>query len=81
MHHNKNKIFVAFVAMACCMGAEAQDKIIFPDVTYAATPRDVVIGGFNVSGMQGYEDYMLTGISGLAVVQHITLPGNEIPRP
>lgn len=78
MHHNKNKIFATLVAMACCMGAEAQDKIIHPDITYAGTPRDVVIAGFNVSGMDGYEDYTLTGISGLAIGQHISLPGNEI---
>lgn len=78
MHHNKNKIFAAFIAMSCCIGAEAQDKLVHPDITYAATPRDVVIGGFNVSGMKGYEDYMLTGISGLSVGQHISLPGNEI---
>ena len=68
MHHNKNKIFATLVAMACCMGAEAQDKIIHPDITYAGTPRDVVIAGFNVSGMDGYEDYTLTGISGDVLV-------------
>ena len=68
----------AIIALACCIGAEAQDKIIHPDITYAGTPRDLVIGGFNVSGMDGYEDYMLTGISGLSVGQHITVPGNEI---
>ncbi|MCI7434117.1 MULTISPECIES: outer membrane protein assembly factor [Hallella] len=56
----------------------AQDKIVFPDITYAGSPRDVVIGGINVSGMSGYEDYMLTGISGLTVGQHIELPGTAI---
>jgi outer membrane protein insertion porin family len=66
------------MALVCYMGAEAQDKIVFPDITYAGTPRDVVIGGFNVSGMEGYEDYMLTSISGLSVGQRISLPGNEI---
>lgn len=64
--------------MACCVGVEAQDKIVHPDITYAGTPREAVIGGFNVSGMEGYEDYMLTSISGLAVGQRISLPGNEI---
>ncbi len=78
MHHNKNKVLAAIIAMACCTGAEAQDKIIHPDINYAGTPRDVVIGGFNVSGIEGYEDYMLTGISGLSVGQHITVPGSEI---
>ncbi len=78
MHHNKNKIFAAVIAMACCTAIEAQDKIIHPDITYAGTPRDVVVGGMRVSGMDGYEDYMLTSISGLAVGQHISLPGTEI---
>ena len=68
----------AIIALMCFVGAEAQDKIIHPDITYAGTPRDLVIGGFNVSGMDGYEDYMLTGISGLTIGQHITVPGNEI---
>ena len=68
----------AIIALMCCVGAEAQDKIIHPDITYAGTPRDLVIGGFNVSGIDGYEDYMLTGISGLTIGQHITVPGNEI---
>nr|WP_276909461.1 POTRA domain-containing protein [Hallella colorans] len=78
MHYNKNSILAAVIAMACCAGVKAQDKIVFPDITYAGTPRNAVIGGFNVSGMDGYEDYMLTSISGLAVGQHISLPGSEI---
>ncbi len=78
MHHNKNKLFAAFIAMACCTGAEAQERILHPDITYAGTPRNVTIGGISVSGMEGYEDYMLTGISGLAVGQQISLPGTEV---
>ncbi|MGI6242709.1 MAG: BamA/OMP85 family outer membrane protein [Prevotella sp.] len=78
MHHNKNKIFAILIAVTCCASAQGQNKILYPDITYAGTPRDVVIGGFNVSGMEGYEDYMLTSISGLAVGQHISLPGSEI---
>ena len=62
MHHNKKKV------LAAC----------HPDINYAGTPRDLVIGGFNVSGIDGYEDYMLTGISGLSVGQHISVPGTEI---
>ena len=37
-----------------------------------------MLGGINVSGIEGYEDYMLTGISGLSVGQEITVPGNDI---
>lgn len=78
MHYNKNKIIAAVTVLACSLVAQAQDKIVHPDITYAGTPRNVVIGGFSVSGMEGYEDYMLTGISGLTVGQSITVPGTEI---
>ena len=37
-----------------------------------------MLGGINVSGIEGYEDYMLAGISGLSVGQEITVPGNDI---
>ena len=56
----------------------AQEKIINPDITYAGSPRSCVIAGINVSGVEGYEDYVLTGISGLEVGQQITVPGNAI---
>lgn len=78
MLHNKYKIVTVVLSMLCVMAAHAQERIIHPDITYAGTPRSVVIGGFNVSGMEGYEDYMLTGISGLTIGQHITVPGTEI---
>lgn len=58
--------------------AMAQDKVVNPDISYSATPRTVTIGGINVSGIDGYEDYVLTGISGLSVGQVISLPGSEI---
>ncbi|MCI6075345.1 MAG: POTRA domain-containing protein [Prevotella sp.] len=60
------------------MALSAQNAVDYPDITYAGTPRRVIIGGFNVSGIEGYEDYVLTGISGLSVGQQITLPGSEI---
>lgn len=78
MHYNKKKVAAAIIAMACSLGIEAQERIAHPDITYAGTPRNLVIGGFSVSGMDGYEDYMLTGISGLTVGQHIAVPGTDI---
>lgn len=60
------------------VGAVAQGKIVNPEISYAGTPRSGVIGGIAVSGVEGYEDYMLTGISGLTVGQKIELPGQEI---
>ena len=69
------------VLMALClvgMKAAAQEKIVNPDISYAGTPRTCTVAGINVSGVEGYEDYVLAGISGLSVGQQITVPGNEI---
>ena len=72
------KVLMVATAITCGVTVHAQDKIIHPDINYAGTPRTVVIGGIAVSGVQGYEDYMLSGISGLSVGQTISVPGNDI---
>lgn len=72
------KVLMAATAITCGVTVHAQDKVIHPDINYAGTPRTVVVGGIAVSGVQGYEDYMLSGISGLSVGQTITVPGNDI---
>ena len=56
----------------------AQDVIVNPEISYAGTPRQLEIGGLAVKGVEGYEDYVLTGLSGLSVGQVISLPGSEI---
>ncbi|MBR3472635.1 MAG: outer membrane protein assembly factor BamA, partial [Prevotella sp.] len=56
----------------------AQDVITYPDISYAGSPRTLVLGGINISGMDGYEDYALAGISGLTVGQEIEVPGVQI---
>ena len=58
--------------------ASAQDKIVNPDISYAGTPRTCEIGGIAVEGVEGYEDYVLAGLSGLTVGQEIELPGSQI---
>ena len=58
--------------------AFAQDKIINPDISYAGTPRTLVLGGINMTGIEGYEDFMLTSISGLTIGQEIEVPGSAI---
>ncbi len=78
MYNIKHKALLSLALLACCTAVSAQDRIVYPDITYAGSPRDMVIGGISVSGMDGYEDYILTGISGLAVGQHIELPGTAI---
>ena len=62
----------------CASIGKAQEKIINPDITYASQVRTCVVGALRVSGVEGYEEYMLTSISGLTVGQHIAVPGNEI---
>lgn len=69
-------ILIAALLISIC--ATAQEKIINPDISYAGTPRTCEIGGIAVSGVEGYEEYMLAGISGLSVGQQIDVPGAEI---
>ena len=72
------KVFPVVALCLCGLNAAAQGKSVYPDISYAGTPKTLVLGGINVSGIEGYEDYMLAGISGLSVGQEITVPGNEI---
>ena len=78
MNNISKRLATTVVMLASSATMVAQDKIVHPDISYAGTPRELVLGGMNVSGIDGYEDYMLTGISGLQVGQKVSLPGNEI---
>ena len=60
------------------LSVNAQDVIVNPDISYAGTPRSCEIGGLTVKGVEGYEDYVLLGLSGLSVGQTIQVPGMEI---
>ena len=60
------------------VSANAQDVIVNPDISYAGTPRQCEIGGLTVKGVEGYEDFVLLGLSGLSVGQTISVPGTEI---
>ena len=72
-------LLVAFFTLhASLFTLKAQDKIVHPDISYAGTPRSCTIGGISVTGVEGYEDYVLTGLSGLTVGQKIEIPGTEI---
>ncbi|HEY9542306.1 MAG TPA: POTRA domain-containing protein [Prevotella sp.] len=74
-----NKVLFSLAAMlTLALGTKAQDKIVFPDISYAGTPRTCVIAGLNVDGIEGYENTQLAGISGLVIGGEITVPGREI---
>ena len=75
---NIRKVLTTLCVIVCCIMAKAQDKIVYPDISYAGMPRSYTIGGIAVSGVEGYEDYMLVGISGLTVGQSIEIPGDDI---
>ena len=71
--------------IACCLSVsrmEAQealnDTIYNPTILYNGTPKQYEIADIKVSGVKNYEDYVLIGISGLAVGQTISIPGDDI---
>ena len=74
-------VLIALFTIHCTLftsHAVAQDVIVNPDISYAGTPRQLEIGGMIVKGVEGYEDYVLTGLSGLSGGQVIDVPGTEI---
>lgn len=78
MRDIKKIVIVLTVMLGIGIQTKAQDVIKNPDISYAGTPRTCEIGGIAVKGVEGYEDYVLTGLSGLAVGQTITVPVTEI---
>ena len=74
---NRYIIFFIFYFLFS-VSATAQDVIVNPDISYAGTPRSCEIGGISVKGVEGYEDFVLIGLSGLSVGQVIDVPGTEI---
>jgi outer membrane protein insertion porin family len=71
-------LFFSVLALFAAMQTYAQDVIKNPEISYAGSAHEYVIGGITASGIEGYEDYLLTGISGLSVGQSIEVPGSEI---
>jgi outer membrane protein insertion porin family len=76
-HINKILLLIA-VALGMTSRVAAQEKIVNPDISYSGTPRICIIDGITVKGVQEYEDYMLTGLSGLSIGQQISVPGAEL---
>ena len=72
------KILALWALLVMVTNLHAQEKIINPDISYAGIPRSFILGGISVSGVEGYEDFVLTSISGLSEGQTVTIPGNEV---
>ncbi len=75
-------VLCAAVSLFCLFAfiseISAQNVIVNPDISYAGTPRRCEIGNISVEGVEGYEDYVVIGLSGLSVGQVVSVPGNEI---
>ena len=76
---------ISLFALACSFSLPAEiyaqemnDTIYKPTILYNGTPKKYEIADIQVEGVKNYEDYVLIGISGLAVGQTITVPGDDI---
>ncbi len=78
MKYMKHIVVLLVALLSVTLQTNAQDVIVNPDISYAGTPRQCEIGGLTVKGVEGYEDYVLLGLSGLSVGQTIDVPGTEI---
>lgn len=73
-----NKVLMLLALSGVSLTMSAQQKIVNPDITYSGTPKTYKLAGLTVTGIDGYEDYVLTGISGLTVGQELEVPGTAI---
>ena len=73
-----NKMLMLLALSGVSLMVSAQHKIVNPDITYSGTPKTYKLAGLSVTGIDGYEDYVLTGISGLSVGQELEVPGTAI---
>ncbi len=75
-------IIIATILLVLAVPTRAQmlEKVVDPIVDYGRTPREYILGGITVDGVQNYDDYLLIGLSGLQVGSKITIPGDEITR-
>ena len=73
-----NKVLMLLALSGVSLTVSAQQKIVNPDITYSGTPKTYKLAGLSVTGIEGYEDYVLTGISGLSVGQELEVPGTAI---
>lgn len=60
--------------------AQQRSTEVKPTIDYSRTPRELVIGGITVSGVNNYDDYLLIGLSGLQVGEKVTIPGDQITK-
>lgn len=77
-YYNINRIVLFLALMVCSIAVSAQETIVKPTVLYTNTPQKYAIGGINVTGVDDIEPAVAIGISGLAVGDVVSVPGEEI---
>lgn len=88
MHYRISLIFIVIISlfgfgspvMAQDTEAITDDNTPKPVILYSGTPKRYEIADIQVEGVPNYEDYILIGLSGLAVGQTITVPGDDITQ-
>lgn len=75
---NIKKTFLLLVVYVFSIHINAQQKIINPNISYNNSPQTYTLAGLSVTGIEGYEDYVLINISGLTIGQKIDIPGAVI---
>ena len=65
---------------ATILWAQSLNKDTLPTVDYGRTPREYILGGITVGGVNNYDDYLLIGLSGLQVGEKITIPGDQVTK-
>ena len=56
----------------------ANDTIYNPKIVFTASPTQYQIAGIRVEGVDNYDDNIIIGYSGLAVGQHVDIPGDDL---
>lgn len=72
---------IALTALLAAPAVHAQNEIKVdskPNIVYSDTRPMYRIGGILVDGIQGFDNDVLVGFSGLHVGDKVTVPGNEI---
>ena len=54
------------------------DTIYNPKIVFTGTPTNYEIAGIRVEGVDNYDESIIIGYSGLAIGQHIDIPGDDI---
>ncbi|MBR1788329.1 MAG: outer membrane protein assembly factor BamA [Bacteroidaceae bacterium] len=76
----KSKYIILLLLTATLPLLAQSTKEVKPTIDYGRTPREYILGGIAVSGVQNYDEYLLVGLSGLQVGQKITIPGDQVTK-